>query len=739
MADLAALGLSVDSSQVKSATAALNDFSKAGQKAESAAGEFASSFTALTDSSEKYDKTTNRVINSLANQYARITLNGRALAQFNAVQSLGANTNVKVVEQISRAAGALYDMEQAQKRVAEATRAVSSVIKGMVSSLVTGGIAGIVAAVTAYAVEAFGAVNDLDEKLKANADTVRALKDAYGDVGKSVDVAVKESTTVLKTLLSLSTDELQNQLQKLSRSAVVSMSDFDQLGDAAGLYTERASRKFGAFKGTIDDFRASINAGTPDVRAFREAVARIADSSGDQNVRKLAKELLDITKNANDADMALRSAGKATRGFSADALAAAEQGEAFAKALKKLDSTVSPNLSVRERIMKNYLDALKDAPDVPARLLAAQKRDDQLAILSANERKKAVEDAAKAQESAAKRFQSALNASDRHGAGVDAQIDAIGKGAAELARLQTQYRLTEAAQQAFGTVSEATAAKIAKAAEAAGEAAEKLARARINDNIRFDRQASFLSQEDVQIAERLRGLYPDVATALSSVEASAMRTNEAMRGLSNLGQDVNRGLLVEFGQQLRNGASAWDAFKNAGVNALGKIADKLMQMAADNLWRSAFGGSSGGLLGGLGSLFGIGGGSSAAGSVGVVGAAGGMVVPTFFHGGGLVGAGGYQNGAFPSYLFANAPRFHSGVDLRSDEIPAILQRGERVIPRGQNDNGGGNVINMPISVNASGNDPAAIAGAIRDYVNSSDFDARVVNSVTSARKQRKLA
>jgi hypothetical protein len=36
--------------------------------------------------------------------------------------------------------------------------------------------------------------------------------------------------------------------------------------------------------------------------------------------------------------------------------------------------------------------------------------------------------------------------------------------------------------------------------------------------------------------------------------------------------------------------------KSAGLNALGKIADKLMQMAADKLFASAFGGSSGGGL-----------------------------------------------------------------------------------------------------------------------------------------------
>ncbi len=60
---------------------------------------------------------------------------------------------------------------------------------------------------------------------------------------------------------------------------------------------------------------------------------------------------------------------------------------------------------------------------------------------------------------------------------------------------------------------------------------------------------------------------------------------------------------VDFGQQIRNGASAWDAFRSAGTNALGKIADKLMSMAADQLWTSAFGGAGSGSTGLLGGLF----------------------------------------------------------------------------------------------------------------------------------------
>lgn len=68
-------------------------------------------------------------------------------------------------------------------------------------------------------------------------------------------------------------------------------------------------------------------------------------------------------------------------------------------------------------------------------------------------------------------------------------------------------------------------------------------------------------------------------------------------------------MFVSFGQNLRNGQSAWRAFQDAGVNALGRIADKLTQMAVDNLWMNAFGGASGGGVGGvfsgIGKLFGF--------------------------------------------------------------------------------------------------------------------------------------
>lgn len=70
------------------------------------------------------------------------------------------------------------------------------------------------------------------------------------------------------------------------------------------------------------------------------------------------------------------------------------------------------------------------------------------------------------------------------------------------------------------------------------------------------------------------------------------------------GYDTFNGTFLSFNQNLRNGQGFWESWGNAGASALGKIADKLMTMATDGLWKAAFGGSSSSLGGLFGSLFG---------------------------------------------------------------------------------------------------------------------------------------
>ena len=58
--------------------------------------------------------------------------------------------------------------------------------------------------------------------------------------------------------------------------------------------------------------------------------------------------------------------------------------------------------------------------------------------------------------------------------------------------------------------------------------------------------------------------------------------------------DAFKGMFVGFNQELRSGASIWEAFKKSGLNALNRISDKLAEMAAAKVFSAAFGGTSSG-------------------------------------------------------------------------------------------------------------------------------------------------
>ncbi len=213
-------------------------------------------------------------------------------------------------------------------------------------------------------------------------------------------------------------------------------------------------------------------------------------------------------------------------------------------------------------------------------------------------------------EAEANAFDRAAESIERHTARTEADTKAVGLGASALAEFRAAAQLLLAAQQAGIPVTQTLKDKIQDLAQDAGDAAEALARARVANDIAFGRQTAFLSAEDVAIARQLSSIYGnDVSAALGSSEAAALRLNNALSDINRTGQDTTRGFFVDINQQIRNGVTGFDALKAAGANALGRIGDKLAQMAADNLWSSAFGGS-----GGLGSFFAklLGGGASTA-------------------------------------------------------------------------------------------------------------------------------
>lgn len=71
------------------------------------------------------------------------------------------------------------------------------------------------------------------------------------------------------------------------------------------------------------------------------------------------------------------------------------------------------------------------------------------------------------------------------------------------------------------------------------------------------------------------------------------------------------------------------------------------------------------------------------------------IVASFFHEGGEVGASSAPKRKVSASAFAGAPRMHGG-GLASDEVPAILQKGERVIPK--DETGGVMRIEIPVII-----------------------------------------
>ncbi|MEY9184886.1 hypothetical protein [Bradyrhizobium sp. USDA 313] len=233
--------------------------------------------------------------------------------------------------------------------------------------------------------------------------------------------------------------------------------------------------------------------------------------------------------------------------------------------------------------------------------------------------------------------------------------------------------------------------------------------------------------------------------ALPMLQQALNDASNARRQLDSLmveGMNVNRGFFTNFNQQIRGGANAWDAFKSAGLDALGKISDKLASMTADKLFASAFGGSTGGIA----SLFGLGGTPTMSG-VGDLGAGtGGLSFPMFANGGtlsrgwGVVGERGpelinvHRNGVtvVPNHISKPfLPGFADGGTMSPNGMVSRLAAA----------GGNGDTISATVSINidATGADKEGLArveGQLRQL--KAELPDRIVSTVTDAKKRRVL-
>ncbi len=126
---------------------------------------------------------------------------------------------------------------------------------------------------------------------------------------------------------------------------------------------------------------------------------------------------------------------------------------------------------------------------------------------------------------------------------------------------------------------------------------------------------------------------------------------------------------------------------STGEFSFKKLGDLVMDIQQDILRMFIRENITGPIAGGLSDL--LKGGDSGGGG-GFLGGFFDDIFGSLFHSGGMVGESSVSRRAVPAHAFIGAPRLHDG--LMPDEFPAILQRGETVLPKDARMNNGVNVV-----------------------------------------------
>lgn len=286
------------------------------------------------------------------------------------------------------------------------------------------------------------------------------------------------------------------------------------------------------------------------------------------------------------------------------------------------------------------------------------------------------------------RLDTAADSIDKRTAALNAEAQSLDLSTAAREKNKIAAQLQEVAMQANaaagkgeGVVTHEQRRRIEEVTEAYGKATQAVEKASVALSIKRGSQTALLDPQDVQIAEQLRGLYPDVATALNSVEAQAMRTNEAMRSIGNT---MSSSLTTGLADILDGTKSVSDGFASMAKNIVRAIEEAAIKMLiVQPLMR--------GLSGGLGF-------------------ADGGIIPKFADGGAVTGPGGPRDDRVLARLSPGEFVVNAASTAKHRALLEQINRAPRLADGGTVGGsgaapmfGGGHVIAPQIAVTVQGN------------------------------------
>ncbi|SEH22525.1 phage tail length tape measure family protein [Rhizobium sp. NFR12] len=486
-------------------------------------------------------------------------------------------------------------------------------------SLVTIGVIAATAALVQYLSSA-SEVKTADELLKGHAETIASLRERYGQAASGLREYVNEG-------LSGTIVDIRDRLKDARESIVEAASARSTYSTFITPFVGSTDAKIVSdYQNAFIELRASIKAGEPDLLAFRDAMARIADNANaPKGVRDLAEEMRkfddDVVRVARSIPGMNQQIGL-IEGTATAQIGAVSQ---LSSALRELAGIAMPALTDQERALRAYQTALQADPNSRS----AQREYDEALLRIWNQNptvtnsdgnttnvpipgakpitlgdKPAKPD--KSVAATANAYRDLVKSADDRVAQMKLEAQLAGETGVAAETLRFKLDILQQSEDKGRKLTPQQVEAINARVEAFKKYAEEAAKATLKADILFEREQLGRSAMDQQIASSLKGA--GLPVDFDSYEAGLIRTNLQLQYARELTGDF----VSTFASGISQGKGMWETLGDAAVSVLKRISETLLNDVLNSLFQvnsAAAGGGSGGgllgsLLGGFTSLFG---------------------------------------------------------------------------------------------------------------------------------------
>lgn len=610
MTDVAALGISVDTKDLKSARNELAQLSNAAKVAQ----------RATTDLSNASGRFSSSEIKAMQAAMGGVERSSSAAAKALAAASLAAqrigSVGVSGVKALGQSAGAarqqvqnltfqlqdiltmmltgqapfmllaqqLGQVTQYGGRLTGVWAAIKQTLVGLVSplGLLTTGFVLLGSAALSYFTSSSSAADKADEAWKQHGEIIKSLKAAFGEAAEGLSDYVTRSHTELAAAARAG-------VETLKAAAVDARTAFvDSFLPSGSLWGRSAvDQQFLPFKGALEDFRKSARAGAPDFAGLRAEVERLV-STDPSGLRNAGDAIINASSAAADAERKVRAAENAIAVIGGTASSQVGGVNELAKALNELAGIAVPALSGTEQALAAYRKAMAAAQGSEDRTSARAAYDAALQRISNQD-------------------PTVIN-SDGNTTSVPIPGQkpvTLGDSPSRAGGGGSKQKAYEAATQSINEQTRALQAQ--NQAQAAlnplvEDYGYSQARVKVATDLLLaaERDKRAITPQLITDINSMADAYANQVVEQNKVSEATKRAQEAVA----FAKQTTAGFLNEFRNGLRNGESFWESFGNAALSVLDRITDKLLNDVLDALFQVGGAGSGGGGGGLLSSLFG---------------------------------------------------------------------------------------------------------------------------------------